>query len=49
MTRSRAKKMKETLHGLIRSMFKEAKTIGVEDKPTLITLLKVKEDHRSFN
>ena len=44
MTRSRAKKMKEALHGLIKTMFNEAKPIGVEDKPTLVTLLKVQEE-----
>ena len=41
MTRSRTKKMKEALNGLIQNLFIEAKPKGVEDKPNIITLFKV--------
>ena len=43
MTRSRAKKMKESLHGLVRILHQETKP-RVEEKPNIITLLKVIED-----
>ena len=43
MTRSRAKKMKETLHDLVQTIHQETKP-QVEDKPTFITLLRVIED-----
>ena len=43
MTRSRAKQVKEALHGLIRVIHQETKP-RVEDNPILITLLKVIED-----
>ena len=43
MTRSRAKKMKEALHGLVRSIQQTTKS-QVEEKPNFITLLKVLEE-----
>ena len=43
MTRSRTKKMKEALNGLIRNLFMEAKPKGVEDQPNIVTLFKVNE------
>ena len=43
MTRSRAKKMKEALHGLVRSIQQSTKP-RVEDKPNFVTLLKVLEE-----
>ena len=43
MTRSRAKKMKEALNGLISHLFEESKPNGVEDKPIFVTLFKVKK------
>ena len=43
MTRSRAKKMKEVLHGLVRSIQQSTKS-QVEEKLNFITLLKVLEE-----
>ena len=43
MTRSRAKKMKEALHGLVRSIQQTTKP-QVEEKPNFITSLKVLEE-----
>ena len=43
MSRSRAKKMKEALHGLVRSIQQTTKT-QVEEKLNFITLLRVIED-----
>ena len=43
MTRSRAKKMKEALHGLVRNIQQTTKP-QVEEKPNFITLLRVIED-----
>ena len=43
ITRSRAKKMKEALHGLVRDIQRETK-LRVEEKPKMITLLKVIEN-----
>ena len=43
MTRSRAKKMKEALHGLVRSIQQTTKS-QVEEKLNFITLLKVIEE-----
>ena len=43
MTRSRAKKMKETLHDLVRNIHQATKP-QVEEKSNFITLLKVIEE-----
>ena len=43
MTKSRAKKMNEALHGLVWTIHQETKP-QVEDKPIFITLLRVIKD-----